>query len=680
MSRTYVGFLFLFSFNLFAQSNYSLQSVLTSQDLRDARNLSAYLEGEDPIVRGKAALAAGSVQDPEQISQLVKLLGDVDSRVRECAAFALGQMNFAIDSIQRGIISRALEERITAEPKEDVLLRCVEALGKTGDEKSLGSLILAYEDRKRLHQLGEVALSIGRYAYRGIRNAEATDFVITQFDNIGTDEQWKAAYALMRIGDKNLLAPHVQAIVSAAQNQNADVRMYIATVLGKLSDSLIVLDPLIGLAESDVDWRVRVNAIKSISLVGNPLARTIPALLKAIQDPNEHVSLTALSSLSPNTQQSGFGPSVRNRLSEIIENAASRYSAQQVHDAVIAMARVFGVEAYAYIKMIAENGGLLRNDYIDALGYIPNDGALSELFGYARQTDPHVQRVALDAIVNSCSLSKPGEELLVSARALFRGALSSDDIAVLTSAASTLSDSLFDDGNSVSQLLAALVRLHSPSDVEPMVEIIRTLGKLKAGEATTTLLSMLADSDRTVALESASSLEQITGKSYKHTVSTNTIPSHMDFDWKFLDWIEQHPIVSMSTTKGVFRLILLAKEAPFTCISFARLIKKGFYGGLLFHRVVPNFVIQGGDPRGDGWGGPGYSLRSEFGLAHYERGTVGIASAGKDTEGCQFFITHSYQPHLDGRYTIFGKVLSGLNVVDSIQVGDKINRISFDGE
>jgi peptidylprolyl isomerase len=100
--------------------------------------------------------------------------------------------------------------------------------------------------------------------------------------------------------------------------------------------------------------------------------------------------------------------------------------------------------------------------------------------------------------------------------------------------------------------------------------------------------------------------------------------------------------------------------------------QRGFYRGLPFHRVVPNFVIQGGDPRGDGWGGPGFSIRSEFSPLTYETGMLGVASAGKDTEGSQFFITQSPQPHLDGRYTIFGKVVTGMDVVDKIQVDDHI--------
>jgi cyclophilin family peptidyl-prolyl cis-trans isomerase len=132
------------------------------------------------------------------------------------------------------------------------------------------------------------------------------------------------------------------------------------------------------------------------------------------------------------------------------------------------------------------------------------------------------------------------------------------------------------------------------------------------------------------------------------------------------------------TNKGLIKLQLSKEDAPFTVLSFVKLVRKGFYKGLTFHRVIANFVVQGGDPRGDGWGGPGYAIRSEFSLVNFERGMVGIASAGKDTEGCQFFITHSPAPHLDGRYTIFAKVVEGQDVVDRIQVGDTITDISLE--
>ncbi len=130
------------------------------------------------------------------------------------------------------------------------------------------------------------------------------------------------------------------------------------------------------------------------------------------------------------------------------------------------------------------------------------------------------------------------------------------------------------------------------------------------------------------------------------------------------------PRVRCTTDRGEFVIALDGKLAPNTCAVFLDLIDKGFYDSLTFHRVVPDFVIQGGDPRGDGWGGPGYTIRSEWSPAPFIRGTVGIAHDGKDTGGSQFFVTLSPQPHLDGRYTVFGRVTDGMDVVDRMEMGD----------
>jgi len=113
--------------------------------------------------------------------------------------------------------------------------------------------------------------------------------------------------------------------------------------------------------------------------------------------------------------------------------------------------------------------------------------------------------------------------------------------------------------------------------------------------------------------------------------------------------------------------------------TLARFTQEGRYDGVAFHRVVPNFVAQGGDfTSGDGFGGPGFTIRSEFTEVPYLRGGAGMASAGKDTEGSQFFFTHSMQPHLDGAYTTFGWVISGMDVVDRLDVGDRIVRATIE--
>lgn len=136
--------------------------------------------------------------------------------------------------------------------------------------------------------------------------------------------------------------------------------------------------------------------------------------------------------------------------------------------------------------------------------------------------------------------------------------------------------------------------------------------------------------------------------------------------------------VNMETNKGTIEIELYPEYAPITVNNFVFLIREGFYDGVTFHRVIPNFVIQGGDPTGTGAGGPGYRFEDEFNgnpLRH-ETGFLSMANAGPGTNGSQFFITHSPQPHLNNRHTVFGKVTSGMDVVNAIEQGDKMVEVT----
>ncbi|MBC7085361.1 MAG: peptidylprolyl isomerase [Methanomethylovorans sp.] len=135
----------------------------------------------------------------------------------------------------------------------------------------------------------------------------------------------------------------------------------------------------------------------------------------------------------------------------------------------------------------------------------------------------------------------------------------------------------------------------------------------------------------------------------------------------------------IETEKGNIILELFEKDAPKTVANFEKLIKQGFYDGLTFHRVIPNFVIQGGCPKGDGTGGPGYTIKCETKGNPRKHGTgaLSMAHAGKDTGGSQFFITHSPQPHLDGVHTVFGQVIEGMDVVKKIKVKDVMKKVTI---
>jgi peptidyl-prolyl cis-trans isomerase B (cyclophilin B) len=129
---------------------------------------------------------------------------------------------------------------------------------------------------------------------------------------------------------------------------------------------------------------------------------------------------------------------------------------------------------------------------------------------------------------------------------------------------------------------------------------------------------------------------------------------------------------------GEIRIEFFPAEAPKTVENFVTLAKKGFYDNLTFHRVVPGFVVQGGDPKGNGTGGPGYNIKAEFNKNKHVRGSVAMArSSDPDSAGSQFYITYGPQPHLDGSYTVFGKVVAGMELVDQIRQGDRMKTVKI---
>ena len=138
-----------------------------------------------------------------------------------------------------------------------------------------------------------------------------------------------------------------------------------------------------------------------------------------------------------------------------------------------------------------------------------------------------------------------------------------------------------------------------------------------------------------------------------------------------------NPRVEVQTQKGKMVIELFEKDAPGTVKNFLDLTDKGFYNGLSFHRVIPDFMVQGGCPSGTGTGGPGYKIKCEINPNKHERGTLSMAHAGKDTGGSQFFICHSPQKHLDGVHTVFGKVVEGVDIVDKLAKGDKMEKVTL---
>jgi peptidylprolyl isomerase len=259
----------------------------------------------------------------------------------------------------------------------------------------------------------------------------------------------------------------------------------------------------------------------------------------------------------------------------------------------------------------------------------------------ATRPEPRISAAALDALTRWWTRGLRTDELTPEQYfAVFRRALESRDVAAVATVAPVLADSALVALGSVTLLEEVYADLEAPRDDEAIAAVRE-------------------------ALEAAGA-----------PVPPAPPPAPVRaIDWEYLERHGPRPTLLLQTNRGPIVLELDAEAAPQTVETVLKLAEDGRYDGVEFHRVVPGFVIQGGDVgRGDGWGGPGFAIRSELTRIPYDRGAVGMASAGKDTEGSQYFVTHAMQPHLDGRYTAFGRVVSGMEVVDAILAGDRVRR------
>jgi cyclophilin family peptidyl-prolyl cis-trans isomerase len=224
-------------------------------------------------------------------------------------------------------------------------------------------------------------------------------------------------------------------------------------------------------------------------------------------------------------------------------------------------------------------------------------------------------------------------------------------------------------------LVEALPGAMRDADNDAAIAILDALAKQKSKAANDAIKTALDSKDhllrrRAVALLKANGVGDFSDRI--GTVQTR----NTDADYRrAIARIGKKPTATVLTTKGSFTIEFLPDDAPLNVDNFIQLAKKGYFNGQTIPRVVPNFVVQAGDPRGDQNGGPGYTIRCEINELLFERAAVGMALSGKDTGGSQWFVTHSPQPHLDGGYTIFGHVIRGMEVVDQIARGDRIVRV-----
>jgi cyclophilin family peptidyl-prolyl cis-trans isomerase/HEAT repeat protein len=620
--------------------------IATAQDERRTAELLPFLTDKTAAYRAAAAEALGSVQDAAAVPALLPLLQDATPAVRRAAAYALGQTG---DSTA----APALAQRL-AQPEASAAVRRVtyEALGRCVTRRSLPLLLQLKPAGADSANAAGQAWALYRATLRGLATPEAvkrTVALLAQRGVGGGPARAGASAALTRAkGLDSTLAQVALPVLLKVVAGDPDyfVRANCATALGRVARQ-VACTMLVKAATSDADHRVRIAALRALPVDKkeffsqglSPFMVMQKGLLKPLSQENT-TAAEGMLRLSSDTAKNRFDflphvPSTSHwRAHAILWQTALR-SAEVTHRSAIA-------------DSIRRRYQRTTNQYEKAalLTALSEDPAQFDFLAKeaALTSGPTiVPGTALTALVTVRSNKNFPAARQADFAAALRRALASGDEAQLSTAAEALANPTLVPAPQPEDLAAlrqARAKLTLPREIEPWIALQQALDKLEKAPKPTPIPR---------------------GTAQQHPI-----------DWAVVQSVPVGQRVRLVTTQGVVVLELKVLESPGAVASFATLLRQHFYDGLYFHRVVPNFVAQGGDPRGDGSGSTPYTLRSELAQLNYGAGAVGLASAGKDTESCQFFITHLPTPHLDGRYPIFAQVVSGLDVVQRLDIGDQI--------
>ena len=608
-------------------------------------------------VRRRAALAVGRVRLAEGVAPLVALLQDADADVRQMAAFALGLI---ADRSANAPLVAAL-----GDPSPLVKGSAAEALGLIGDPATaqpiaqmaaalLADGALATIPPDELDAVRDSPAAAYRLALFALVRLKSYDgLALASLDASGQPrvKWWPLAYALQRLEDPRALG----ALMTLVLDPHPYTRAFAAKGLGAMKDQAAVA-PLLTLVAAP-ETTVAIEAIRSLGRLADP--RATPVLLRAMQAPNgdPHLRLEAVSAIGA---VRGLG--VANALIDLLGDPSPAIRAATIRsfaqlDAEEFMTILSGLDVDAHWSV--------RASLASALGALTADVAMPRLRAMLNDEDQRVVPAVLAAIAKV----KPAD-----AGQILVAHLQVSDAVVRAAAARALAD--IKPADAVTALAGAYDRGQSDTTYLARAAALMALAVHGPTAATPVLTTALGDKDWAVRVQAARLLSSLAPASdATRQIRPAPIGDRAVYAQPSLVAPPFSTEAYIETDRGTIRLELAVLDAPMTVESFVTLARKGFFDGTAIHRVVPDFVIQAGDPRGDGEGGPGYAIRDELNQRPYLRGTVGMALDWEDTGGSQFFITHSPQPHLDAKYTVFGRVLSGMDVVDRIEQGDVIRAI-----
>ena len=637
-----------------------LTRLLAAEDRRDlTTDVKLGLADSDRSVRRRAALAAGRIGDAGAVPALIPLLQDSELEVRQMAAFALGLIGepLAVDPLLAAL----------KDPEPVVRGRAAEALGQIGDARAAPAIaqmvVGALPPKAPLVTVrGDDPASLtdpwleprlGVFALARLKDARSAQAALLLAGKPRFD-WWAATWTAMRL-ENPALRP---LLVAAVTSTDPLSRAYGARGLGALKDPAD-LDTLLPLLR-DRDETVVVNAVRAVALLGE--ARAVPPVSALLRSPSSVLRVEALKALS-------VLPPDRGLRERVIAEVGSPEPWMRAA-ALQALARMEREDfALVLANLDPDPAWFVRAGLAAALAIAGDEASQARLLAMLKDDDVRVLPYVLEALRQA-----RGPDSVDT----LRRHLDHPDFAVRMAAADQLA-ALKVTGLSEA-LAASLARAKGDVEMDARLSLVTLLAIQKDARAAA-LLREIASGD------SARPVRERAARELRALGETPPAPGPEPVTRPALDYLEAlapyeaaagsvyTPRVFLQMKQGRVEIHLNVVEAPLMSATFLDLARRGYFDGLTFHRVVPGFVVQGGDPRGDGNGGPGFALRDEIGERPYGRGVVGMALSGKDTGGSQLFITLAPAPHLDGHYTVFGWVASGMDVVDKIRPGDVIEKV-----
>ena len=616
----------------------ALLLLMADRKLYEPLAVQRALAGDDAL-RAETAITIGRIGDSRGRPTLEGLLLDRASEVRQAAAFGLGLL--ADPAAARSLLAACRESDAAA------ARLAVEALAKIGIdlETVVGALNELPGDASRerllpaLWRFDEVAK---------VALAESYLEAVT-----GEARRW-AAYALGRDTRPESAAAN-RALLA---DPDPWIRGWAARALGAAGSGGDLAS--VGALLSDGEATPVVQTLRALSrLVDDgraaPSEEVRPHLRELLDDPRPGVRLTAIETAGrwlPDEQ-----------LSRRLEGYATAGPGRPSELALVALARGGALRGDLLSRSARSADPALRRAAVTAAAEAGAGELLAEL---AADRDPGVRVAALEARVEAAEQPAP----------LLTTALADLDPVVRGKALELAIERPVVD---VARLTRAFADPASRRLVEVRLNGVRAIVARASvidserAAAAATLETLATGRELALRRAAGDGLEEL-GFARPPLGSLGSL-GQVALYRQIVERTRGPRVAELATGAGVLRLRLESERAPLTVLNFLQLAGQGFYDGLSFHRVVPDFVVQAGDPRGDGWGGPGYTLRDEINRIPYERGVLGMALAGADTGGSQFFITLSRQPHLDGAYTAFGRVVGDLSQLDEIVQGERIESL-----